>query len=374
MKYQRAWAEINLSHLSHNVTALKKHTPSHTSIMGIVKADGYGHGAVAVANTLLPHVQSLGVAICEEGVALRESGITAPILIMGFTPEPLLPYVLENNLKQTIFSSEGAKILASYAAAHGKRAAVHIKIDTGMSRLGFLPHEKSIQAILEIAEEPHLSIAGIYTHFATSDALENGFMHEQQARFMWLVNELERRGLRVAEKHWANSGALTQRLRGQDVPLLDTVRLGILLYGYAPSAEMSEVCKPLGLKPVMKFMSQVSMVKQLPQDVGVSYGHIYKTQRPSKIAVVPVGYADGFPRRLSRRGTVQINGKTAPIAGTICMDQFMVDVTDIPDVKAGDTVALLDTNAEALAEAVGTISYDILCGIGKRVPRTYIST
>jgi alanine racemase len=376
MKYQRAWAEINLSNLSYNLTAVKTHITGNVNIMGIVKADGYGHGAVAVANTLLPNVQSLGVAICEEGVLLRENGITAPVLIMGFTPEPLLPYVLENNLIQTVFSADGAKILAKHAAAYNKRAAIHIKIDTGMSRLGFLPNEKNLEEICEIAQNPNLFLAGIYTHFATSDALENDFMHEQQARFSWVISELEKRGLKIPMKHAANSGALVQALRGAAVPtFLDAVRPGILLYGHAPSAETAEICGQLNLKPVMRFMSQISMVKQLPEGVGISYGHIYKTARPSVIAVLPVGYADGYPRRLSHGGKVLVNGKLAPIAGAICMDQCMIDVTDIPGVKAGDPVEMLGAekiSAESLAKTVGTISYEILCCIGKRVPRVYV--
>ena len=193
MKYQRAWAEINLAHISHNLEAVKEIT-GNSEIMGIVKADGYGHGAVPVANTLLANgVRSLGVAICEEGVALRENGIIAPILIMGFTPEPLLPYVLENNLTQTVFSADGAKILALHAARLNKRAAVHIKIDTGMSRLGFMPEKKSIEAVCEIAENPSVYIEGIYTHFATSDALESTFVDEQFKRFLWVLGELKKK-------------------------------------------------------------------------------------------------------------------------------------------------------------------------------------
>ncbi|MCL2199012.1 MAG: alanine racemase [Defluviitaleaceae bacterium] len=383
MKYQRAWAEINLAHLSHNLAALRQHF-ADADIMGIVKADGYGHGAVPVANTLIAGgVGSLGVAICEEGVALRENGITAPILIMGFTPEPLLPYIVENNLTQTIFSAEGAVALASQAAQYNKRATIHIKIDTGMSRLGFLPTKESIDAICAIAESKNLLLEGIYTHFATSDARESGFMHEQLTRFGRVTTELEKRGLKIPIKHTANSGAISQILR-KDFGIhrkdlfLDAVRLGILLYGHPPSGEMADECEVLGLKPVMRFMSQVSMVKQLPAGVGISYGHIYKTERPSVIAVLPVGYADGYPRRLSHGGRVLVNGKFAPIAGAICMDQCMVDVTDIPDVKPGDPVIMLDTadnkiSAECLADTVGTISYEILCCIGKRVPRVYIS-
>lgn len=386
MKYQRAWAEINLSHLCHNLSALRKHITGDTNIMGIVKADGYGHGAVPVTHTLLnAGVKIFGVATCEEGVLLRESGISAPVLIMGFTPEPLLPYVLENNLTQTVFSLSGAKILAKQASRYEKRAAIHIEIDTGMSRLGFLPNEESLNAICEIAENPHLELAGIFSHFATSDALEIGFMLEQNTRFRRFLAELENRGVKIPIKHTSNSGALAQLLRDENPPLgknellLDAVRPGILLYGHPPSSEMTDICKQLDLKPVMRLMSQVSMVKELPADAGISYGHLYRTSRPSKIAVLPVGYADGFPRRLSRAGRVLVNGRFAPIAGAICMDQCMADITDIPDVKPGDPVIMLDTadnkiSAECLAETVGTISYEILCGIGKRVPRNYCDT
>lgn len=375
MKYQRAWAEISLASLSHNLAAVKEQITGDARIMGIVKADAYGHGAVPVANTLLAGgVMSLGVAMCEEGLLLRENGITVPVLVMGFTPEPMLPYLLENNLTQTVFSAEGAKLLARHAARLGRRAAVHIEIDTGMSRLGFMPDEKGVAEICELAREPALHIEGIFTHFATSDALNCDFMREQISKFSYVINEIEKRGLKIPMLHVSNSGALSQVLRGYPDFFYNAVRPGIILYGYAPSAEMVATCAPLGLKPVMRLVSQVSMVKRLPAGVGISYGHIYKTSQPSTIAVLPIGYADGYPLRLSRGGRVLINGKFAPIAGAICMDQCMVDITDIPGVKPGDEVTLLGEglDAESLAETVGTISYEILCGIGKRVPRVYV--
>jgi len=381
MEYRRAWAEINLSNLAHNISALRKYL-RNTPIMGIVKADAYGHGAVPIAQTLVREgINSLGVAICEEGVQLREAGISVPILIMGFTPEPLLGDVIRQNLAQTVFSPIGARALASQAARFNKRAVVHIKIDTGMSRLGFLPNKESIDAICSIAENPHLDVRGIYTHCATSDELDNSFMFEQQTRFNWVMQELSKRGLHIMQKHMSNSGAFSQTLRGvsKNELFMDTVRLGILLYGYPPSAEMAEVCKTLELKPLMRLMTQVSMVKQLPANVGVSYGHIYKTACESIIAVLPVGYADGYPRRLSYGGSVLVKNQLAPIAGAICMDQCMADVTDISknkEVKTGDPVVMLGTpdekiSADDLANIVGTISYEILCGIGKRVPRVY---
>jgi len=389
MKYQRTWAEINLANIQHNLQEIRRHITGDTSIMGIVKADAYGHGAVPVANALIAGgMRTLGVATCEEGVQLRENGITVPVLVMGFTPEPLLPYVLEHNLTQTVFCADAATELAALAAKYNRRTTIHIEIDTGMRRLGFIPEDT--QTICEIAKIPNLFLEGIFTHFATSDALDADFMYHQHARFASTIAELESLGLHVPIKHAANSGALAQILRSQDDAaisplsppcqelLMDTVRPGIMLYGHAPSAELTSLCAPLNLRPAMRLMTQVSMVKKLPAGVGISYGHMYKTERDSIIAVLPIGYADGYPRRLSRRGRVLINGKFAPIAGAICMDQCMVDVTDIPDVKPGDQVIMLDTadnkiSAECLADTVGTISYEILCGIGKRVPRLYIT-
>jgi len=396
MEYRRVWAEINLDNLAHNFSVIRGRIPAGTALMGIVKADAYGHGAIEIANTMLEcGADALGVAICEEGVQLREAGISAPILVMGFTPAPLLTAVVRHNLTQTVFSIEGAKALSEIAARHNKRAAVHIKIDTGMSRLGFLPDAKSVEAICEIADDPYIFVQGIYTHFATSDQLDHSFMFEQETRFNWVLSELKRRGLHIMKRHMANSGAVIQTVRGpESLPdlcadntsalqlisnsiYMDIVRVGILLYGLPPSGEMANACAPLGLKPVMRLMTQVSMVKRLAAGVGISYSHIYKTTRESTIAVLPIGYADGYPRRLSHGGRVLIHGRLAPVAGAICMDQCMVDITDIPNVAPGDPVVLLGSKeegvcADALADIVGTISYEIVCGIGKRVPRVYV--
>ena len=378
MVYKRAWAEINLSCLSHNLSVISKNLPAQTQLMGIVKADAYGHGAVPVARTLLEGgISTLGVAICEEGIELRESGIKAPILVMGFTPEPLLHEVVRLDLTQTIFSLSGAQALAAQDALFNKRAAIHIKIDTGMSRLGFLPNMESVQQICDIAANPHLHIAGIYTHLATSDALENSFMFEQLSRFQWVIETLNKRGVYIPQQHISNSGAFSHMVSGAGYHdfYMDTVRLGIMLYGYPPSAEMAKTCEPLELKPVMRLMSRISMVKDLEAGVGISYGHLYKTKQKSKIAVLPIGYADGYPRRLSQGGRVLVNGQFAPIAGAICMDQCMVDITGIKDVNPGDPVIMMGEPgicADNLADIVGTISYEILCGIGKRVPRIYV--
>ena len=386
MEYRRVWAEINLDNLMHNIHAVRKCIPATTALMGIVKADGYGHGAPRVARTMREcGAKALGVAICEEGVQLREAGITGPVLVMGFTPAPLLGEVVRHDLTQTVFSIEGARALSQAAARLNKRATVHIKIDTGMSRLGFLPTAESVETICEIARDPHLHVQGVYTHFATSDQIDHEFMFQQEARYNWVLGELESRGLHIAQRHMSNSGAVIQTVRRDtDNPIgsgifKDIARVGILLYGLPPSGEQAPACAPLGLRPVMRLMAQISMVKRLAAGVGISYGHIYKTTRESTIAVLPIGYADGYPKRLAHGGRVLVNGQLAPIAGHICMDQCMVDVTDIPGVAPGDVVTLLGSKeegvcADALADIVGTISYEIVCGIGKRVPRVYHET
>jgi len=390
MEYRRVWAEISLGNLMHNYEVIRKRIPAGVDLIGIVKADAYGHGAVEIAKTMAKcGANILGVAICEEGIQLREAGITLPILVMGFTPAPLLAEVVRHNLIQTVFTKEGASALGQVAARNNKRATVHIEVDTGMSRLGFLPNEDGVRAICEIARDPNLFIEGIYTHFATSDQLDHGFMFEQEARYNWVLDELSKRGLHIIKRHMANSGAIAQTVRENtalpELPLVsksiftDVARVGIMLYGLPPSAEMASACAPLGLKPVMRLMAQVSMVKRLEAGVGISYGHIYKTSRKSTIAVLPVGYADGFPRRLSHGGRVLIHGQLAPLAGAICMDQCMADITDIPNVAPGDAVVLLGSKEEGLcaddlANIVGTISYEIVCGIGKRVPRVYLET
>jgi len=379
MEYKRVWAEISLDNLAHNIAAIQGCLPAGTALMGIVKADAYGHGAVEIAGAMLDcGIKSLGVAISEEGLELREAGIKAPVLVMGFTPGPQLSSVIRHNLTQTIFSVEGAKMIGAAAARLNKKAIIHIKIDTGMSRLGFLPNPDSVNAICEIASDPNLFVEGIYTHFATSDQLDHNFMFEQEARFNWVLKELDKRGLHIMKRHTSNSGAVAQTVRKSidSGILMDEARVGIMLYGLPPSAEMIDVCAPLGLKPVMRLKAQISMVKRLTAGVGISYGHIYKTTRESTIAVLPIGYADGYPRRLSQGGRVLINGQYAPIAGAICMDQCMIDVTDVKDVSSGDVAVLLGTKEEGLcaddlADIVGTISYEIVCGIGKRVPRVY---
>ena len=385
--FKRAWAEIDINHLTNNVKTIRKIIPNKTKLLAAVKADAYGHGSVEVARTLLDNgADVLGVALCEEGVKLRKNGITAPILVMSYTPEPLLPEVIEHRLIQTIFSTESHTALAKAAIKQGKKVDVHIKIDTGMGRLGFLPGSNAVDKICKILEEPTIEVKGIYTHFATSDATDASFMYEQYARFRYILNALKEKGVPIDKwiKHAGNSGMLSQTQRPDFVEpdfdmFMDMVRIGIMLYGLPPSKDMIPVCDTLGLKPVMCLMSKISMTKVLPAGSGISYGHLFHTNRETVIATLPIGYADGYPRLLSNKGMVSVRGCTVPIVGAICMDQCMIDVTDVPDalsIKPGENVTMFGNpgpSAENLAAEIGTIGYELTCGIGKRVPRIYLS-
>jgi len=411
-EYRRAWAEVHLENLIHNVRAIRKAIPAHTKLLAAVKADAYGHGAVETSKALLENgADSLGVALCEEGLKLRANQVRAPILVMSYTPEPLLDAVVANGLIQTVFSVESALALARAAAKRGTPAEVHIKIDTGMGRLGFLPGSDAADKIGEILREKALRVTGIYTHFAKSDSLDAYFMYEQYERFLYMLHTLKERGAPV--NHWTlhagNSGMLSQvvfdrfyqncqiftnnqknmenqknntdqfpqKSKAEEI-FLDMARIGIMLYGLPPSSEMSEVCNILQLRPVMRLMTRISMTKTLPPRAGVSYGHLFHTNRETIVATLPIGYADGYPRLLSNKGHVVVRGHYAPIIGAICMDQCMIDVTDIPsahEIKPGEEVTLFGSgacSADELANQIGTIGYELVCGVGKRVPRVYI--
>ncbi len=377
MDYKRVWAEINLDNLIFNFNALRSRMPASVKIMASVKADAYGHGAADTAKALLfTGADALGVASCGEGVWLRENFIDTDVLVFGYTPPPLLDEIIKHKLTQTVFSAETARQLSETAARLNKRAAVHIKIDTGMGRLGFLPGEDSVNAIAKICADPNLRVEGIYTHCATSDSPSNGFIREQFARFKQMLAKIEDRGIEIPLKHMANSGAVAQIVNGEldEEYYFNMARVGIMLYGLLPSGEMAEVCEPLGLKPVMRLVTQVGMVKTLPAGAGVSYGHMFTTKRETKIATLPVGYADGYPRRLSDKARVLIGDNFAPVVGAVCMDQCMVDVTGL-NVAPGDEAVLMGgraASADGLADIAGTIGYELTCGISKRVPRVYI--
>ncbi|WP_317366531.1 alanine racemase [uncultured Tyzzerella sp.] len=368
IEYERVIAEINLDNIAYNMANIRKSVDEKTKIMAIVKADAYGHGSVEVAKTALYNgADWLGVAIIDEAIELRKNNIFEPILILGNTIEYKLLQVIKYNITQTIFSYDIAKKLSDEALKIKKSVDIHIKIDTGMSRLGFLPTEESIEEIMAIKKLPYINITGIFTHFATSDMEDKNFTKEQFEKYMWIIDKLEKRGINNLIKHVSNSGAILDLQEYR----LDMVRAGIILYGMYPS---TQVLKNIDIKPAMSLKTYVTYVKEIEPNVSVSYCRTYFTNKKTKIATIPVGYADGYARILSNKARVFVNGYYANVVGNICMDQFMIDVTNIPNIKQGDIVTLMgqDITAEELARLQNTINYEIVCNIGKRVPRVYI--
>lgn len=368
------WSEINMHALAHNIRQIRSVIRPQAELMAVVKANAYGHGAEQVARTALANgATQLGVARVSEGLELRKASINAPILVLGYTVPEEYPLLLENNLIQTVYNLEIAHDLSAIASRAKQKAPVHIKIDTGMGRLGFLPDSSGMRDILNIARLPYLELAGIFTHFATADSREKSYARRQWQNFTCLLTKLAQDGIEFPCRHAANSAATL------DMPEthLDMVRVGIALYGVWPSNEVAN--RQLDLQPVMTVKSRIAHIKQVPANFVVSYGATYITPAPTVIASIPVGYADGYCRLLSSRGEVLIHGQRAPVIGRVCMDQFMVDAGGILDARQGDEVVLLgcqdseEITADEIAEKIDTISYEVLCSINcHRVPRYYI--
>lgn len=368
------WAEIDLDNLAHNIREVRNHTDKNALVTAVVKANGYGHGSVEISKTFLENgADRLAVAVLTEAIELRKADIDVPILVLGYTPTTLYGKVLEYNIIQTIYNYEEAKILSEKAKALDKKATIHIKIDSGMGRLGFLPTNESVEQILKISELPNIYVEGIFTHFAKADEIDKSHSKEQFRKYTELVNALEEKGLNIPIKHVSNSAGII------DIPdfNLNMVRAGIMIYGFYPSDEVNK--ETIKLIPAMTLKAKISHLKTVPKGTGISYGQIFVTDRESKIATLPIGYADGFTRMLTGKAEVYINGKRAKIVGKICMDQCMVDVTDIEDVKLGDEAVLFGYGKEGyphvdeVATKLGTINYEIVCMVGRRIPRVYIS-
>lgn len=369
----RVVAEVNLNAIKHNYEQIRGKVPHEVEIMAIVKADAYGHGSVEVAKLLQEQgVNRFAVAIAKEGEELRENGITSPILVLGYTPRADIGALIENNLTQTVFSYEMAKTLSDEAGRLGKTVNIHIKVDTGMGRIGFLSSPQSIEEVKMIASLPNLNMEGIFTHFSTADEEDRAYTYKQWHIFEGFLNELREVGIELPIIHAANSAAIMCHSYAD----LNVVRPGIILYGYYPSGYLKG--KILDLIPAMTLKTQVVHVKELPEGHYVGYGRTHQTHHKTKVATIPVGYADGFSRRLGNVGRVLIRGQYAPIIGNICMDQFMVDVSDIEGVSVEDEVVLFgkqgdnEISVEEIADSLGTINYEIICMIGKRVPRVYV--
>lgn len=367
------WMEVNLDNLAYNIRQIKNNIKAPALIMGIVKADAYGHGAVEVSRVLLEEgVQRLGVAVLDEAVALRQEGIDVPILVLGYTPPQLFHKVLEYRVTPTLYNYEDALRLSELAFKNGSSVKVHLKLDTGMGRIGMIPGQDSMDMVSNIYKLPGIIIEGIFTHFSVADEKDKTYTWEQFKKFTEFVNALKERGIDIPLRHAGNSAASI------DLPEthLDMVRPGVILYGLYPSDEVEK--ERLSLKPLATLKTVVSHVKTVPSGTSVGYGRKYISAGERVIATLPIGYADGYTRLLSGKASVLVHGTRAPLAGNICMDQCMADVTGIEGVKVGDEVVLMGQQgeetitAEELASLLGTINYEIMCMIGKRVPRVYI--
>ncbi|MGI9953170.1 alanine racemase [Moorellaceae bacterium AZ2] len=367
------WAEVDLRAIAHNTRQLKNLLAPRTELMAVVKANAYGHGAVPVARTALASGASwLGVATLDEALELRRAGLRAPILILGYLSLEDAPVVVEEGISQTVFNLEQAQALSRAALALGRPARLHLKIDTGMGRLGVFPRD-AVDVARAILSLPGVVLEGIFTHFANADARDKTYTWQQLNVFGQILNELEQEGIRIPWKHAANSGAIL------DLPAthFNLVRAGISLYGHYPSEEVER--GRLDLRPAMAFKTRVVLIKEVPPGTYISYGCTYCTARSTRVATLPVGYADGFSRLLSNRGEVLVRGRRAPVIGRICMDYCMIDVTAIPGVQAGDEVVLFGRQgetaltAEEVAAWLGTINYEVLCMVSHRVPRVYLS-
>ena len=367
-----AWAEIDLDAIAYNTRNIKK-LIGDKDLIAVVKANCYGHGVIDLIPTLLENGASrFAVAMISEALEIRDNKITAPVMILGFTPLYLGEELINNNIEQTVYDLDYAKELSKIALTLNKKAKIHIAIDTGMGRIGFLPNEKSIDNITEICSLEGIEVIGIFTHFSTSDEKDKEYSHDQFTKMLSVMDTLKKRGIDIPLKHVANSGAII------DLPdtYLDAVRAGIILYGYYPSDEIDK--NNLALKPALTLKATITNVKTLEKDMYVSYGRTFKTSNETIVATIPVGYADGYLRKLAENGKVIIKGEFAPIIGRICMDQFMIDVTNIPDVKIGDEVILLGEkndlkyNADDMAKKLDTINYEVTCMLKSRLPRVYI--
>lgn len=373
-KLNRAWAEVNLDNIAHNVREIRRIADKRAEIMGIVKADAYGHGVMEVAKTLLSNgVTYLAVSMLDEAIQLRNTGINVPILILSYTDPIRAEEIIQYDVTQAVFSHELAEALSEAAVRLGKHAKIHIKIDTGMGRVGFLPGYSAVKDVVQISKLPGLVIEGLFTHFSSADEKEREYTDLQFNRFMSICTELNRIGVYIPMKHVANSAAIMQYPHTH----LDMVRAGVILYGLLPSKDVE--WKDIELKPAMSLKANITLVKEVEPGTDISYGRKFTTTRKTKIATVPIGYADGYTRLLSNKGQMLVHGKRVPVLGTVCMDQCMVDVTDIPEeVNVGDEVVVFGTQLgetiliDELADLIGTINYELVCIIGKRIPRVYI--
>ena len=370
--YLRCWAEISLSAIGHNIEEVRKRLAPGVRLLAVIKADAYGHGAVRVGKYLEDRVDYFAVATLEEAVELRENGIRLPILILGYTSPSQYEDLVAFDITQTIYSRETAELLDREAANQGKKAGIHIALDTGMTRIGFQVTEEDADVIADIGRLPHLKMEGLFTHFACADQKDKTYCSGQLEKFNRMVRMLEEREVEIPLKHVCNSAGIMEF----DDFRYDMVRSGIVTYGLYPSEEVRK--ERLDLIPALEWKSRVIHVKEVGNGLGVSYGATYVTHEGrTRIATVSAGYADGYPRALSSKGRVLIHGQYAPILGRVCMDQFMVDVSRISDVRVEDVVTLVGRDGEnsisieEIADPAARFNYEMACGISRRVTRVY---
>ena len=371
-RYLRCYAEISLEAIGHNIREVKKRLPEGVKLLGVVKANAYGHGAVPVASYLENQVDYFATATIEEAIELRENGISAPILILGYVSPSQYGDLVEYDITQTIDSYAQALALEKEAARQNRKAKAHLAVDTGMTRIGFQVTEHDADEAAKIADLPHIELEGMFTHFSCADQEDKTYCSMQMEKYDKMTALLAERGVTIPLRHICNSAGIMEF----DDHRFEMVRSGIITYGIYPSEEIKK--ERLDLIPVLSWKSHVIHVKEVGPGIGVSYGATYVTEKPmTRIATVSAGYADGYPRALSNQGCVLIHGKKAPIIGRICMDQMMVDVTDIPDVQVEDVVTLVGTDGdetitiEEIANPAARFDYEMLCDISSRVTRVY---
>ena len=371
--YMRVCAEINLDAVAYNFRNMKENLNPETQMIAVVKTDGYGHGAVPIAQMVqeYPYVWGFATATIEEALILRKEGVKKPILILGFVFPDAYEDVVRYDIRPAVFKLSMARQLSQEAVRQQKIVHVHIKVDTGMSRIGFADTAESADIVKEISELPNLETEGLFTHFARADERDKTAANEQLTRYQAFAKLLEDRQVPVKYHHCSNSAGIYDMKNAN----MDIVRAGISIYGMYPSDEINKMAAPLA--PVMSLKSHIVFIKELQPVAAISYGGTYVVDHPMKVATIPVGYGDGYPRALSGKGRVLIRGCQAPILGRVCMDQFMVDVSDIPGVREGDAVTLIGSDGgyeirmEELAELTGGFHYELACDIGKRVPRRF---
>ncbi len=369
----RTWAEINIDALISNFREIKRITSKDAKIIVTVKADAYGHGFLEVSKALAEEgADGFAVALIEEGMQLRNNGFNQPVLVLGSIPEENYRQAVENNISLTVFSKDAALDISATAVKCGKIAKIHMKLDTGMSRLGYVvgkDNEDLINEILEISKLPNIEIEGVFSHFSTSDEKDDTYTRMQLEKFKRVCDELKKRGLSNIICHIANSGAIIMYPDSH----MDMVRPGIILYGLYPSDEVDK--SKLKLTPVMTLKTKITHIKTLEKGRGISYGKEYITEKETKVATVPIGYGDGYVRSTAKEGMMLVSGKKVRILGRICMDQCMIDVTNVNNINVGDEVIVF-SDKEILADDVAkwnsTINYEVICLVSKRIPRIYI--